>query len=284
MADAQKYGALVPLKLGGLPAPYDPPADAVPPDMGIRPGVRAGLLILLLFFGVLGGWAAFVPLSSAAIAPGVVGPDSNRKTIQHLEGGVVSDILVKNGDAVEAGQVLVRLAGTQSSAAYEQFRARHRAATALEARLIAERDGLAFVQAQSAWFHGIEERVVEQVGIGDPQDPSVGVDPEGGHLLEAEGEVEVAVRQVGRPPAATPLAAAVVAEPGKGEHIPLESRSVRPGGRPGAVRFHLACSAGGVADVAALEPPAVPPPLGQGEPGEQDQCDEHPADPTPTTR
>jgi HlyD family type I secretion membrane fusion protein len=142
MVEAQKYGALAPIKPGGLPAPYDPPAEAVPPDMGIRSGVRVGLLILFLFFGVLGGWAACVPLSSASIAPGVVGPDSNRKVIQHLEGGVVADILVRNGDAVEAGQALVRLAGTQSSAAYEQFRARHRAASALEARLVAERDGL----------------------------------------------------------------------------------------------------------------------------------------------
>ncbi|MFN0042505.1 MAG: HlyD family type I secretion periplasmic adaptor subunit [Alphaproteobacteria bacterium] len=142
MADAPRYGALAPIKPAPLPAPYDPPPETVPADMGIVPATRWGLVILVLFFGVLGGWAAFVPLSSAAIATGVVSPDSSRRTIQHLEGGVVHEILVRNGDEVEKNQVLVRLESTQSSAAFAQFRSRHRALSALEARLVAERDGL----------------------------------------------------------------------------------------------------------------------------------------------
>ena len=58
-------------------------------------------------------WASLAPLDSAAIAPGVLSVEGNRKTIQHLEGGIVDNIEIKEGDLVEAGQVLVRLDQTQ---------------------------------------------------------------------------------------------------------------------------------------------------------------------------
>ena len=70
--------------------------------------VAAGA-VLLLFFGGFGSWAAFVPLSGAAIAPAVVAPDGFRKTIQHLEGGIVAEIHVREGATVAAGDVLVVL-------------------------------------------------------------------------------------------------------------------------------------------------------------------------------
>ena len=77
----------------------------------------------MLFVGVFGAWASYAPLASAAIASGVVSPESSRKTIQHLEGGIVEEILVKEGDRVEAGAVLMRLAPTQARA---NFAARQR--------------------------------------------------------------------------------------------------------------------------------------------------------------
>ena len=70
--------------------------------------VRSKIVIGVLFGG-FGLWAAFAPLTSAAVAPGVVKVDSYRKTVQHLEGGIVSEILVHEGDAVVQGQPLVRL-------------------------------------------------------------------------------------------------------------------------------------------------------------------------------
>ena len=60
-------------------------------------------------FGGFGLWASLAPLTSAAVAPGVVKVDTYRKTVQHLEGGIVREILVREGDAVKQGQVLVRL-------------------------------------------------------------------------------------------------------------------------------------------------------------------------------
>src|SRR5690606_34719153 len=69
-----------------------------------------------------------------------------KKTIQHLEGGMINRLLVQNGDHVEAGDVLLELDSTQSLAQLEIMNAQAMALTALEARLIAERDGLDSVQ------------------------------------------------------------------------------------------------------------------------------------------
>lgn len=106
----------------------------------VRP-VAAGASIVALFFGGFLGWAALAPLSSAAIATGTVVVDGQRKTVQHLEGGIVEAIEVREGARVEAGQVLVRLDGTHARASLGLLRARRMVARAIEARLVAERDG-----------------------------------------------------------------------------------------------------------------------------------------------
>ena len=99
-----------------------------------------GLLILLVIFGVFGTWAAVAKLASAALAPGVVTVEGYRKTVQHLEGGIVKEILVRDGDLVEPGDVLLRLDETQVKSKLEIARSRYFAAVALEARLLAERE------------------------------------------------------------------------------------------------------------------------------------------------
>ena len=71
-----------------------------------------------MFFGGFGTWAVLVPLSGAAIAPAVVAPEGFRKTIQHLEGGIVSEIRVQEGSQVEAGDVIVVLDATRARADY----------------------------------------------------------------------------------------------------------------------------------------------------------------------
>jgi HlyD family secretion protein len=98
----------------------------------------------LLFFGLvlgLGTWSAFAPLESAAIAPGVVEAESSRKTIQHLEGGIIKDILVADGDVVRAGQILIRLDGTKDHAELQSLRGQFWETAAREARLQAEQQG-----------------------------------------------------------------------------------------------------------------------------------------------
>lgn len=104
-------------------------------------GVRAvGLTVVFLTFGVFGSWAAFAPLDSAAIAPGVVTVQSYRKTVQHLEGGIVKELKVRDGDLVAAGDALIILDDTQLQAESEVIKGQLIATQATEARLQAERD------------------------------------------------------------------------------------------------------------------------------------------------
>ncbi len=111
-------------------------------DLDIKRLVMTGGGIVVGFFVVFGGWAGCAPLESAAIAPGVVSVDTNRKTIQHLEGGIVKAIHVRDGDVVRKGQTLVTLDGTKAEATLDLVRGRKLASMALEARLTAERDSL----------------------------------------------------------------------------------------------------------------------------------------------
>lgn len=107
-----------------------------------RKPLRIGLIVLLVTFGIFGSWAAFAPLDSAALAPGVVTVKGNRKTVQHLEGGIVAEILVTDGELVEPGQPLITLDATQSRADLGVLRGQYFTARAMESRLIAERDDL----------------------------------------------------------------------------------------------------------------------------------------------
>ena len=105
-----------------------------------KTAVFAGILIIALAFGGVGTWASTAPLDSAIIAPGSVKVDSNRKKIQHLEGGIIEEILVGDGDRVEKGDTLVRLDDTQARAELQRLLDQYYAAQAREARLIAERE------------------------------------------------------------------------------------------------------------------------------------------------
>lgn len=99
---------------------------------------RWSAVLLFGFLTVLGLWAAFVPLSSAVIASGVISVESKRKKVQHLEGGIVERVDVRDGDAVKAGQVLAVLNQIETSAALGVLASELDAVVALEARLQAE--------------------------------------------------------------------------------------------------------------------------------------------------
>ena len=106
-----------------------------------RPIRNLGYLIVILVFVFLGGWSFLAPLGSAALAPGNVTVEMYRKTVQHLEGGIVKAIHVRDGDTISKGQVLIELEDTSSRAQLETLRGQLYSALAREARLIAERDG-----------------------------------------------------------------------------------------------------------------------------------------------
>jgi HlyD family type I secretion membrane fusion protein len=107
------------------------------------PVIRIGLILLgsALAVGII--WGALAPLARGVVAPGIVVAESNRKLIQHLEGGIVNEILVRDGDIVREGQVLARLDDVTSQAQRDVLLASYLGFRGQEARLIAERDGKA---------------------------------------------------------------------------------------------------------------------------------------------
>ncbi len=102
--------------------------------------IVVGMMTIVIAFGGFGTWAALAPLDSAAIASGVVVVETDRKSVQHLEGGLVKEILVRDGDRVERNDVLIRLEDTHARALHDIVRGELDAALAEESRLIAERD------------------------------------------------------------------------------------------------------------------------------------------------
>ena len=100
-----------------------------------------GLILLVVVFGVFGLWAAIAPLDGAAFALGTVTVKSYKKVVQHLEGGIVADILAQDGDPVESGEPLLILDDTQPKTSLEIVNSQFIALKMKEARLIAERDG-----------------------------------------------------------------------------------------------------------------------------------------------
>jgi membrane fusion protein, type I secretion system len=113
-----------------------------------------GYVIIIFTFVVLGGWSAFAKLDSAVTAPGFVAEENSRKSVQHLEGGIIKEILVREGEHVDAGQVLFRMDATQPQANLELQENQLDSLLAQEARLIAERDRLSAI----AWPKEIKAR------------------------------------------------------------------------------------------------------------------------------
>lgn len=117
--------------------------EPAPRSMGdARPYILFGLVIVVLMFGGLGAWAAIAQLSGAVIAPGIVAGSSKRQTLQHLEGGIISELLVRDYDTVAAGQLLIRLDDTRARATLGIIDGRLDLLRAQASRLRAERDGL----------------------------------------------------------------------------------------------------------------------------------------------
>ncbi len=127
---------------------------------------RIGLTLFALVFGFFGLWAGIAPLDGAAFAPGTVTVKSYKKTVQHLEGGIVSDILVQDGDLVESGQPLLVLDATQPRASLEMANSEYIALKARESRLIAERDGLDAVGYPTSLSRA-DDRVREEIAAQD---------------------------------------------------------------------------------------------------------------------
>jgi len=124
---------------GGVPAA----ALGTRMDHALSSELRTGLRVLIAAVVVAGGWGTFVPLGGAIVTPGVIVVESKIKKVQHPSGGIVSQINVKDGSRVAAGDLLVRLDETQARANNQMLAKQLEQVQMRIARLIAERDGAA---------------------------------------------------------------------------------------------------------------------------------------------
>ena len=127
-----------------------------------------GLLIIALCFGLFGSWAALAPLERAAFASGTVKVASNKKTVQHLEGGTVKRILVQDGEAVTAGDLLVELDSSQLVAQFDVFTHQLMQARIIAKRLLAEQQQKLVIDVGSIALPKGDERT--QVMLANQQD------------------------------------------------------------------------------------------------------------------
>lgn len=120
---------------------------------------RFGYSVVAVLFVLVVLWAGLAPIESAALGPGVVQVEGKRKSIQHLEGGVVSDILVSNGDVVQPGQALVLLDAARDRAELKILAGRLFNTQALNDRLVAERDGLSVISFNGSLVSAAEQDI-----------------------------------------------------------------------------------------------------------------------------
>lgn len=112
-----------------------------PEKIAIKP-IKFGLIILGSFLTIFLIWGVLAPIDSASIASGKVVLDFNKKTIQHLEGGIIEEILVKEGQKVVTNQPLIYLNDIQSRSQNEMFKKQLITSIAMKIRLLAQRDNL----------------------------------------------------------------------------------------------------------------------------------------------
>jgi len=126
--------------------------------------ILTGAALILITFVGFGGWAALAPLNSAATAQGTIVVESSRRDIQHLDGGIVAEILVRDGDMVKAGDVLMRLDPVRAGSQLGIVRSQLDAALVLQARLRAEQDGLPRIRlAEGLVSRAAEPAVAEAI-------------------------------------------------------------------------------------------------------------------------
>lgn len=147
----------------------DPGRARHPSQIGIGrkilPWVLSGVAVTAIFFGGVGTWAAYAPLKGAVIGQGTVIVETQRKQVQHLDGGIVTAIHVDEGDDVREGDVLVTLDEADERAQIELLENEYYTQTARRARLDAEQAGEEVVPVFDVAAWGNAERLKEAVAL-----------------------------------------------------------------------------------------------------------------------
>jgi len=122
-------------------SPPNTPSDAQVLSRHTGRAARIGLWALVLGLGGFLAWASLAPLDEGVPSAGMVSIDTKRKTVQHLSGGLIKQVLVREGDLVQEGQLLIRLDEAVARAALEAVRQRYVGLRAMQGRLLAEQRG-----------------------------------------------------------------------------------------------------------------------------------------------
>lgn len=147
---------------GGRP-PVAPPLETPSLVKAIRKMFLAGFSAVGLFGAGVGVWGALAPLAAGAVAPGIISPDGSRRTVQHLEGGIIRTLKVRDGDEVKAGDPLVVLQSTLASATHDMLLEQARTLMATRARLEAEHIGAGSIQFPAELTEGRSRKLLEIV-------------------------------------------------------------------------------------------------------------------------
>ncbi|KRR16903.1 HlyD family type I secretion periplasmic adaptor subunit [Bradyrhizobium retamae] len=113
--------------------------------------IFTGLAMLVVWLGCFGVWAGVAPLNSAVVAPGTFVATGQNKLIQHFEGGIIREIAAKDGDVVEANQVLVRMDDTAANAKLRRLVLKKYRLLAMKARLEAEMNASETIETPAAF-------------------------------------------------------------------------------------------------------------------------------------
>jgi HlyD family secretion protein len=138
------------------------------PQYAVRKLNLVGCTAIVIALGAVGGWASTTDIAGAVIASGTVVGETSVKKVQHLNGGIVGEILVRDGSEVETGQVLMRLDDTLTRANLGVVTSQLDLYIAREARLLAERDGLGSVTFPEATRSGPKREAAESA-IGEEE-------------------------------------------------------------------------------------------------------------------
>ena len=129
--------------------------------------ITFGLSVILIIFVFIGGWSSYAPLTASSVAVGKVSADLDKKTIQHLEGGIVDSILVKDGDIVKKGDLLLKFKDIQIKGQLEQITNQIKGYNSL---IISKQKRLASITEEIAeWNELYKQKLVDKLRIRELQ-------------------------------------------------------------------------------------------------------------------
>ena len=133
------------------------------PAATVGRAARIGLWALGIGFGGFVLWAGLAPLDEGVPAQGMVSIDTKRKAVQHLSGGLVKEVLVKEGDHVTEGQLLIRLDEAVARSNFQAARQRYIGLRAMEGRLLSEQRGQAKIVFHADVLEAAQDPQIQQV-------------------------------------------------------------------------------------------------------------------------